>query len=103
MHSNYLDIPASTTESVSPPIGNSPDAHASAAAAAAAANAASAAAAAAAAAAHSGQAAHLRLSPLPHHLHAQLGSQSSDSVDLPPRTVVSFKIFFSLREHEATY
>ena len=88
MHSNYLDIPASTTESVSPPIGNSPDAHASAAAAAAAANAASA-AAGAAAAAHSGQAAHLRLSPLPHHLHAQLGSQSSDSVDLPPRTVVS--------------
>ena len=88
MHSNYLDIPASTTESVSPPIGHSPDAHASAAAAAAAANAASA-AAAAAAAAHSGQAAHLRLSPLPHHLHAQLGSQSSASVDLPPRTVVS--------------
>ena len=85
--STLIDIPASTTESGSPPIGNSPDAHASAAAAAAANNAASAAAAAAAA---SGQAAHLRLSPLPHHVHHALGSQSSDSVDLPPRTVVSF-------------
>ena len=78
-----LDIPVSSTDSGSPPIGHSPDAHASAVAAA---NAAAAAAA--------GQAAHLRLSPLPHHVHHALGGQSSESVDLPPRTVVSYKICF---------
>ena len=80
-----LDIPVSSTDSGSPPIGHSPDAHASAVAAA---NAAAAAAA--------GQAAHLRLSPLPHHVHHALGGQSSESVDLPPRTVVSFRIFLPL-------
>jgi len=71
------DIPVSSTDSGSPPIGHSPDAHASAVAAA---NAAAAAAA--------GQAAHLRLSPLPHHVHHALGGQSTESVDLPPRTVL---------------
>ena len=85
-----LDIPVSSTDSGSPPIGHSPDAHASAVAAA---NAAAAAAA--------GQAAHLRLSPLPHHVHHALGGQSSESVDLaavdlPPRTVVSYKIVFTV-------
>ena len=80
-----LDIPVSSTDSGSPPIGHSPDAHASAVAAA---NAAAAAAA--------GQAAHLRLSPLPHHVHHALGGQSSESVDLPPRTVVSFRTCFTI-------
>ena len=57
------DLPPPSTESGSPPMGNSPMSDAG------------------------GQAGHLRLSPLPNQ---QLGSQASDSVDLPPRTVVSF-------------
>ena len=82
---SLLDIPVSSADSGSPPIGHSPDAHASAVAAA---NAAAAAAA--------GQAAHLRLSPLPHHVHHALGGQSSESVDLPPRTVVSYEMCFTI-------
>lgn len=57
-----------------PPIGNSPDIATTSATSGAV-----------------GQAqAHLRLSPLPHHAH--LANQAPDSVDLPPRTVVSFML-----------
>ena len=71
-------------------MGHSPDAAAVAAAAASAATASATAAASAAI----GQAAHLRLSPLPHQIHSLGGQPSSDSVDLAGRTVVSAFIDF---------
>lgn len=66
---SVADLPPPSTESSSPPMGNSPMSDAG------------------------GQAGHLRLSPLPNQ---QMGSQASDSVDLPPRTVVRFLIFWGV-------